>query len=706
MAELLIELFSEEIPARMQQRAASDFAGLVTDGLKAAGLKFDNVRKFVTPRRLVLVLDDLPVKTPDVSLERKGPRVDAPQQAIDGFLKSAGVSLENCQKVEDKKGTFYLAKIDKPGQQTVQIIAELVPDIIKKFPWPKSMRWGSGSLRWVRPLHSICCIFDGAVVPFEVENIRSGNTTTGHRFMGPDEILVKDFATYSKHLRDQFVMLESQERCDFIQSEAEKLAKAKNLELIYDKALIAEVAGLVEWPVVLMGEFDKDFLDVPPEVVVTTIKAHQKCFCLKTKSGKLANRYLLVSNIIARDGGKLIVQGNNRVIAARLSDAKFFWDQDQKVKLQDRLPALEKITFHAKLGTQRERVERIVSLAGDIAGLIDVDVEKARLAALLCKSDLVTGMVSELPELQGLMGGYYARAEGIDDDVAEAIAEHYKPQGPGDDVPANRVAQVVSLADKLDALAGFWAMDDKPTGSKDPYALRRAALGVIRMLLEGNLQIALLPILTPAIADFQAHLAGKDQPTDEPVEEDEELTPADPAPVARDLMKFFADRLKVHLRDKGIRHDLIDAVFALGDQDDLLMIVKRVEALSAFLATDDGRNLLVGVKRAANILKIEEKKDKKTYTGTPLQNLLVVGEEKDLHRAVTAAIAQTLTSAKAENFTEAMFGLAKLRAPVDAFFDKVVVNADDPNFRENRLKLLNKIREATLNVADFSHIEG
>ena len=702
MAELLIELFSEEIPARMQQRAASDFAGLITDGLEAAGLKFDNVRKFVTPRRLVLVLDDLPVKTPDVNLERKGPRVGAPQQAIDGFLKSAGVSLEDCQKIEDKKGTFYLAKIDKPGQQTAQVIAELVPEVIKKFPWPKSMRWGSGTLRWVRPLHSICCIFDGAVVPFEVENIHAGNTTSGHRFMGSDEISVKDFATYSKHLRDQFVMLDPQERCDFIQSEAEKLAKVKNLELIYDKALIAEVAGLVEWPLVLIGEFDKDFLDVPPEVVVTTIKAHQKCFCLKTKSGKLANRYLLVSNMIARDGGKLIVQGNNRVIAARLSDAKFFWDQDRKINLHDRLLDLEKITFHAKLGSQRERVERIVSLAGDIAGLLDVDVEKARLAALLCKSDLVTGMVSELPELQGLMGGYYARAEGIDDDVADAIANHYKPQGPADLVPGNGLAQVVALADKIDTLAGFWAIGDKPTGSKDPYALRRAALGVIRVLLEGNLQIALQLILTPAIADFQTQLASHDQSK----EEGEEITPADPAPVARDLMKFFADRLKVHLRDKGIRHDLIDAVFALGDQDDLLKIVKRVEALSAFLTTDDGRNLLAGVKRAANILKIEEKKDNKTYTGTPLQNLLVVGEEKDLHRAVTAAIAQTLTSAKAENYTEAMSGLAKLHAPVDAFFDKVVVNADDPNFRENRLKLLNKIREATLNVADFSHIEG
>jgi len=703
MAELLIELFSEEIPARMQKRAASDLSGLVCDGLKDAGLDFENVRSFVTPRRLVLVLEKLPAKTPDVSDERKGPRVDAPQRAIDGFLKSAGVNIDDCEIAEDKKGKFYLAKIERRGRATSTVVAELLPEIIRKFPWPKSMRWGTGSLRWVRPLHSICCVFDGAIVPFEIEGIKSGNITTGHRFMGPDEIVVKDFDTYARHLRDQFVMLDSQERADFIRSESEKLSTSKNLELILDEALIAEVAGLVEWPVVLMGEFDKAFLDVPAEVVVTTIKAHQKSFCLNTKSGKLANRYLLVSNMIARDGGKLIVQGNNRVIAARLADAKFFWDQDRKIKLKDRLPALEKITFHAKLGSQRERVKRLESAAGEIAKFLSFDVEKAQLAARLSKADLVTGLVGELPELQGLMGGYYAQSEGLDDDVAKAIADHYKPQGPGDSVPSGDISQCVALADKLDILAGFWSIDEKPTGSKDPYALRRAALGVIRLLLEGNLQIPLQSVLKPMISGFQIQmLAVKDGDLDA----DEKASTPDPDPVVRDLMKFFADRLKVHLRDKGIRHDLIDAVFAIGDQDDLLLIVKRVEALSAFLETDDGANLLAGVKRATNILKIEEKKDNKRYDGTPLQNLLVVGEEKELHRAITAAIAHTLTSVQANDFTGAMSGLAKLRAPVDAFFDKVVVNADDPNFRENRLKLLNRIREATLNVADFSQIEG
>ncbi len=699
MAELLIELFSEEIPARMQKRAAQDLSALVCTGLKSAGLEFENVREFVTPRRLVLVLENLPLKTPDVSDERKGPRIDAPEKAIEGFLKSAGVSLEDCEVAEDKKGKFYLAKIEKPGRETTRVIGELLPEVIRKFPWPKSMRWGSGSLRWVRPLHSICCVLDGQIVPFDIDGIQSGNTTRGHRFMGPDEISVPDFASYEKHLRDQFVMLDARERCDFIRSESEKLATAKSLQLIVDEGLIAEVAGLVEWPVVLMGEFDQNFLDVPPEVVVTTIKAHQKCFCLN-KSGKLANRYLLVSNMIARDGGRKIVEGNNRVIAARLSDAKFFWQQDKKTKLEDRLPDLEKITFHAKLGSQRERVERIETLAGRISGVIGADVKKAKLAARLAKTDLVTDMVGELPELQGLMGGYYARAEGIEDDVADAIAGHYKPQGPTDDVPSGEIAQAVALADKLDTLAGFWTIDEKPTGSKDPYALRRAALGVIRLLLEGNLQVSLLSILKPAIAGFQAEMAVPDD------DNEAETAVPNPGPIADDLLEFFADRLKVYLRDKGIRHDLIDAVFALGDQDDLLMIVKRVEALSAFLETEDGSNLLAGVKRALNILRIEEKKDKTRFEGNPLQNLLVVGEEKELHRAVTTAIAQSLTSVKTENFAEAMAALAKLRGPVDEFFDKVVVNADDPNFRENRLKLLNRIREATTNVADFSKIEG
>lgn len=702
MPQLLIELFSEEIPARMQNRAAQDLARMICDGLKAAGLTNASQRAYVTPRRLVLVVEDVPAKTPDISKERKGPRVDAPEQAITGFMKSAGVTPEQCEINEDKKGRFYVARIEKPGRATSDVVGGLLVDVIGKFPWPKSMRWGTGNLRWVRPLHSILCVFDGTVVNLEVDGIASSNTTVGHRFMGPDKIVAKNFDDYQKHLRDQFVMLDAGERKQFIRAEAEKLARSKELELIVDEGLLDEVAGLVEWPVVLTGSFDKAFLDVPPEVVVTTIKAHQKCFCLKTKSGKLANRYVLVSNTIARDGGKKIVEGNNRVIAARLSDAKFFWDQDRQMRLEDRLDQLEKITFHARLGSQRQRVERLEKLAGEIAGKIGADVEKAKLAARLCKADLVTGMVGELPELQGLMGGYYARAEGLDDDIADALSMHYKPQGPGDSVPDNAIAQCVALADKLDILCGFWAIDEKPTGSKDPYALRRAALGVIRLILENDTRLPLHDLLDAKIADFSTPV----DTTDDEETEEEARAAADTSAITKDLLGFFADRLKVFLRDKGIRHDLIDAVFALGDQDDLLMIVKRVEALSAFLDSQEGKILLAGVKRALNILKIEEKKCGLTYNGNPLQNLLVVGEEKELHRATTAATAQTLSAIKAENFADAMAFLAKLRGPVDAFFDKVIVNADDPNFRENRLKLLNRIREATLHVADFSKIEG
>jgi glycyl-tRNA synthetase beta chain len=492
MAELLLELFSEEIPARMQQRAAQDLRKLVTDGLVEAGLTYEGAEAHVTPRRLVLCVTGLPVSTPDIRDERKGPRTDAPEQAIQGFLKSAGVTLDQCDVVEDpKKGSFYVARIDKPGRDTTEVIVTLVPDVIRKFPWPKSMRWGSGSLRWVRPLQSILCLFDGETVAFDVDGIEAGRTTRGHRFMGPEAFTVADFEDYETKLKAHHVMLRTDERMDSIRADAKELAFARGLELIEDEALLAETAGLVEWPVVLMGEFDKSFLDVPPEVIITSIKTHQKCFSLKTKSQPISNHYILVSNLIAKDGGKKIVEGNNKVIAARLSDAKFFWEQDRKTKLEDRLPKLEQITFHAKLGTQRERVARIEALAGEIAQIIGADVEQAKLAAKLAKTDLVTEMVGEFPELQGLMGSYYARAEGLDDAVADAIRDHYKPQGPSDEVPAGKVAQAVALADKIDTLVGFWAIDEKPTGSKDPYALRRAALGVIRIVLEGELRLSL-----------------------------------------------------------------------------------------------------------------------------------------------------------------------------------------------------------------------
>ena len=704
MAELLLELFSEEIPARMQARAAADLQKLVTGALVEQGLTYESAKAHVTPRRLALCVDGLALRTEDVKEDRKGPRIDAPEQAVQGFLKSAGVTLDQCDVEEDKKGkgAFYVVRINKPGQKTPDVIAAIVPDVVRKFPWPKSMRWGTGSLRWVRPLQSILCMFDGEVVPFDVDGIRAGNTTRGHRFLNPEEITVTAFDDYEQSLRSAHVMLDADERMEAIRNEAGNLAFAKGLELIEDKALLGEVAGLVEWPVVLMGEFHKSFLDVPAEVIVTSIRSHQKCFALTDKSGNLSNNYLLVSNLIARDGGKKITEGNNKVIAARLSDARFFWEQDKKIALEDRLPQLEKITFHARLGTQAERVARIEALAGEIARTIGADETQARLAAKLAKTDLVTEMVGEFPELQGLMGSYYARAEGLDEQVQIAIRDHYKPQGPSDDVPSGKVAQAVALADKIDTLVGFWAIDEKPTGSKDPYALRRAALGVIRTVLEGELRLKLLALSTaglkPIVDAMHNDVEGDDGdlPVSGKVEGD----------TAADLLSFFADRLKVYLREGGTRHDLIDAVFALGNQDDLLMIVRRVEALSAFLETDDGQNLLAGVKRASNILKIEEKKDGRSFTGAPETKLLLQGDEKDLNRAVSQSEANAKRAVEAEDFVSAMGHIAKLRGPVDQFFDKVTVNADDPTFRENRLKLLNRIREATLAVADFSKIEG
>lgn len=700
MPELLIELFSEEIPARMQAKAAEDLKAMITNGLVDAGLTYEGAQVHATPRRLVLSVEGLNAKAADMLEERKGPRTDAPKPAIAGFLKSTGLKLEELKVQGDKKGKFYIASIKKPGRAATDVVAELVPDVIRKFPWPKSMRWGAGQLRWVRQLLSIICTFDGEVVPFEIESIASGNTTLGHRFLSSKKIEVRRFEDYAQKLHKAHVIVDANTRAETIRTEAKNLAFAQGLEMIEDEGLLKEVAGLVEWPVVLMGEFDKNFLSVPPEVIITTIKNNQKCFALRDKQGKLSNRYLLVSNMVATDGGKTIVAGNNKVIAARLSDAKFFWDQDRKTKLEDLLPKLDSITFHAKLGSQGERVKRIEALAGEIAKTIGADVEKSKLAARLAKADLVTGMVGEFPELQGLMGRYYALDKGADADVADAIRDHYKPQGPSDTIPASKIGLAVALADKLDTLVGFWSIDEKPTGSKDPYALRRAALGVVRNVLEGELRLNLARTFASAKNPFRQGRTvarGTDAMAD---------TIANENRFVDDLEAFFADRLKVYLKDQGARHDLIDAVFSLGGQDDLLMIVRRVEALSKFLDSDDGKNLLAGVKRASNILKIEEKKDNRSFNGLPNPQLLIQGEERDLHRAVSAAEANARKAVENEDFGAAMTAIAKLRGPVDAFFDKVTVNADDPSFRENRLKLLNRIRAATLAVADFSKIEG
>ena len=670
MPELLIELFSEEIPAGMQHKAAADLRQMVTNALVEAGLTYEGAQAHGGARRLVLSVEGLDAKAADVNEERKGPRVDAPQQSIEGFLKSTGLGLGDLKVQDDKKGQFYLAVIRRPGRTATEIIADVVPDTIRKVPWPKSMRWGSGTLRWVRPLHSIVCTFDGEVVPFEIDGIRSGNITHGHRFMGAENIEVRRFEDYALKLAKNFVLVDASARVETIRTEARNLAFAQGLELIEDEGLLKETAGLVEWPVVLMGSFDESFLTVPPEVIATSIKNHQKCFALRNAStGKLANRYLLVSNLVAKDGGKTIIAGNNKVIAARLSDAKFFWDQDRKVKLEQWAKKLDAITFHAKLGNQGERVQRIEMLAAEIAKTIGADPERAKLASRLAKADLTTGVVGEFPELQGLMGRYYALDQGADPEVADAIRDHYKPVGPTDSIPVSGVGQAVALADKLDTLNGFWSIDEKPTGSKDPYALRRSALGVIRIILDKNLRLPLT-------------FCGDD------------------------LITFFADRLKVHLKEQGKRHDLIDAVFALGNQNDLLMVTKRVEALSNFLETEDGKNLLAGVKRASNILRIEEKKDGRSFDGDVNISQLIKGEEKALHTAITQAVGQVRRALREEDFAAAMTALAKLRVPVDAFFEQVTVNDKDATFRENRLRLLNHIRATTAEVADFSKIEG
>ena len=709
MSELLLELFSEEIPARMQKRASEDLVRLVSDALKEAGVEGKNARAYATPRRLTLVIEGLPEKTPDVKEERKGPKVGAPQQAIDGFLRASGLSsIDQASVQEDKKGAFYIAVTERPGRATADLIAEIAPSVVRSFPWPKSMRWGSGSLRWVRPLHSILCLLGGKVVPFEVDGIKSGNTTRGHRFMAPAELAVTGFADYEMKLTEAKVVLDPAKRAHFIHAGVKALAEVEGLTLVEDEALLHEVAGLVEYPVPLIGRIDDEFMSVPQEVLTSTMRANQKYFALHDGQGKLSNRFIVVANLEAEDGGKAIINGNERVLRARFADARFLWDQDRKQTLSSRLPKLNEVVFHAKLGTVHDKAIRIGKLARAIAPYVhastlnviagpasaiqsgttgkpvdarirsghdelgDVEnfAEKAQIAAELAKADLTTGMVGEFPELQGLMGAYYARNDGLDADIANAIAEHYAPLGPSDYVPSTPLGKVVALADKLDTLTGFWSIDEKPTGSKDPFALRRAALGIIRIVLESGLRVRL------------AEWANDD------------------------LLSFFADRLKVYLRDRGARHDLVDAVFALEGQDDLVLIVKRVEALSDFLGTEDGKNLLAGYKRATNILRIEEKKDGKSYDTAPDAALLGQDEEKALAAAISTATEKAKAAVEKEDFAAAMSALATLRTPVDAFFDKVTVNADDADIRANRLKLLAQIRAALHEVADFSKVEG
>jgi glycyl-tRNA synthetase beta chain len=739
MPDLLLELFSEEIPARMQRQAAEDLKRLVTNALVDAGLVYEGAQAFATPRRLTLHIVGLPAAQPDRREERKGPRVGAPEGAIAGFLKSAGLaSLDQAKKVPDgKKGEIYVAVIEKKGRSTQELIAELLPPILRAFPWPKSMRWGAGStkpdaLRWVRPLRSIVCTFGGPhetpeIVPFTLGGIASGDVTYGHRFLAPGPIKVRRFEDYAEALGKAKVVLDAERRKQIILADARSLALAQGLELVEDEGLLEEVAGLVEWPVALMGEFEAEFLEIPQEVIRATIRANQKCFVLRDAHGKLANRFLLVSNLVARDGGAAIAAGNARVVRARLSDARHFWATDlapladyrdaADKPLDQRLAKLRAlgIIFHEKLGTQAERIERIAALARALAPAVGCVPELAERAAQLAKADLVTEMVGEFPELQGLMGRYYAEAQGEDVNVAQAIEEHYKPQGPGDRVPTSPESIAVALADKLDTLTGFWAIDEKPTGSKDPFALRRAALGVIRIVLENELRLPLATIASQQMQaltqQWAATLVGdlmEEGASAAEVSETRLLTAFGSRnldPHAIDLMGFFADRLKVHLRDQGARHDLIDAVFALPGQDDLLMIVRRVAALGAFLDTDDGKNLLAGYRRAANILKAEEKKGE-SFAGAYDPALLQQAEEKALAAALETASTDAAAYVAAEDFEAAMRALSRLRAPVDAFFTAVTVNADDPALRVNRLRLLGRLRDAVHTVADFSRIGG
>ncbi|RAZ80390.1 glycine--tRNA ligase subunit beta [Mesorhizobium atlanticum] len=717
MPDLLLELRSEEIPARMQRKAAGDLRKMLTDGLVEAGLTYEAAREYWTPRRLALDIRGLTARSKDIREEIKGPSTTAPEQAVQGFLRKAGLSsiAEAHVHSDPKKGDFYVAHIAKPGRAAEEIIAELVPGIIKSFPWPKSMRWGPasakpGSLRWVRPLQSIVCTFgpeteEPVVVDFEIDGISAGNVTYGHRFHAPGPITVRRFDDYVAKLEAAKVVLDADRRKEIILADARNIAFANGLDLVEDEGLLEEVSGLVEWPVVLMGEFEQDFLTIPGEVIRLTIRANQKCFVTRPRgaSDDLSNRFILVANIEATDGGKEIAYGNGKVVRARLSDALYFWKTDQgdlpdldqlvesaakfdldlKKPLDQRMARLDhlNVTFHAKLGTQGERVERIKKLAIELAPIVGADGALVARAAVLAKADLQTEVVGEFPELQGAMGRKYALLQGEHASVAAAAEEHYKPQGPSDRVPTDPVSVAVALADKLDTLTGFWAIDEKPTGSKDPFALRRAALGVVRILIENRIRLALTSVFAKAFANFKG---GADQ--------------------SFDLLAFFHDRLKVYLRDQGARHDLIDAVIT-PQSDDLLQIVRRVEALGSLLDTEEGKNLLAGTKRAANILTAEEKK--KTLVAETVEPALFRdGAEKKLFAAVNQAEKEAGQAIQNEDFSAAMLALSVLREPVDSFFEGVLVNDEDQAVRANRLALLARIRAATDQVADFSKIVG
>ncbi|WP_299663638.1 glycine--tRNA ligase subunit beta [uncultured Ruegeria sp.] len=733
MPDLLIELFSEEIPARMQARAGEDLKKRITDGLVEGGLTYASAAALTTPRRLTLAIEGLLAESPTIREERKGPKVGAPDKAIDGFLRGAGLTRDQLEERDTPKGAVYFATIEKAGRSAAEIVAEVLEATIRNFPWPKSMRWGAGSMRWVRPLHSILCILTdetGAqVVPLEVEGITSGDTTEGHRFMAPNRFAVTSFEDYAAKLKRAFVVLSPQERAEHIWNDAQNMAFAAGLELVDDKGLLAEVAGLVEWPVVLMGQIDEEFLELPPEVLQTSMKEHQKFFSVKNpKTGRI-ECFITVANRETADNGATILAGNQKVLSARLADAKFFWENDLRVAKSDMTQwtrALENVTFHNKLGTQADRIDRIAALAREFAPVVGADVDQAEKAARLAKADLNSEMVYEFPELQGLMGRYYIEAAGEDSTVAAVAQEHYSPLGPSDDVPTAPLSVTVSLADKLDTLTGFWAIDEKPTGSKDPFALRRAALGVIRLVLTNDLRVKL--------HDSQSNQLGR---CNESIGNTSAKAAKEAAKVFKektgggssfgfgaaitvsnlvdgrqvdsrsiDLLSFIHDRLKVFLRDEGIRHDIIDACIAMDGNDDLNLLVKRARALNAVIATEDGENLVQGFKRANNILSQAEEKDGVEYSYGADVKFAETDSEKALFAALDAAEAKIDPALKAEDFPTAMAAMAALRGPVDAFFEDVQVNTDNDILRRNRLNLLSQIRKVCSSVADLSLIEG
>lgn len=766
MPDLLIELFSEEIPARMQGKAADDLKRLVTNGLVEAGLTYASAGAFSTPRRLTLSVEGVLAASPAVKEERKGPKVGAPEQAIAGFLRSTGLTQDQLEARDDKKGQVWFAVIDKPGRAASEIVAEVLEQTVRNFPWAKSMRWGTGTLRWVRPLHSILCILTdeaGAqMVDLDIDGIKAGDTTQGHRFMAPDVFSVTSFDDYAAKLKRAKVVLDPAERAEHIWADATNQAFAQGMEVVEDRGLLAEVAGLVEWSVVLMGKIEEQFLDLPPEVLKTSMKEHQKFFSVKNpKTGRI-EQYVTVANIETADQGATILAGNGRVLSARLADGKFFWENDLRtvktVGLEGMAAPLAQVTFHNKLGSQKERIDRIESLAREIAPLVGAKPDLAAEAARIAKADLASEMVYEFPELQGVMGKYYAKAAGHDDGVPEACEEHYSPLGPSDDVPTAPVSVAVALADKIDLLTGFWAIDEKPTGSKDPYALRRAALGVIRLVLENQKSFNLTELISHAYSNvcgtlaeagrlFRAEEAGQsafrdffEDPSGEMIDfagiedvmvaveagkafslqkrpdallqdhshsvPEEALFFSMSDTLASDLLSFFHDRLKVFLKDKGVRHDIIDACIATEGSDDLNLLVKRAEALSETLKTDDGENLIQGFKRANNILSAEEAKDGVSYELDPNLKFAEGDEEKALFAALDTADAVIKPAMEQGKFAEAMHAMAQLRAPVDAFFDAVQVNDDNQIVRRNRLCLLHRIRTICGGVADLTKIEG